>query len=245
MSAPSVLISTDKAVNPVGVMGQTKRLCELMVASQGARLNRRYSAVRFGNVLGSSGSLIPLLTKQLQNGEPITITHQEMTRYFMLISEAVSLVLKAATIAQPGDIAILNMGEPLKIVDIAKSLLTLMGKTEDEVPIVFTGLRPGEKLFEELYICGNELKTEDPDILVLPRGDRSQLSVDAALLTERIGYIIDMARGGNKEALVAMSGLVKSNANFGTTDPDPTDPAWDGVIPKPTPLPDPSRYLEH
>lgn len=169
-----LMISTDKAVNPGGIMGATKRFCELMVTEVGELEDRRYCSVRFGNVLGSSGSLIPLLKKQIAGNEPLTITHERMTRYFMLIPEAVSLVLKAATIARHGDITLLKMGEPVRIVDIARSLRAMMGKTDDECPIVFTGLRPGEKIHEELYTCGNEIETSDPDILVVPRGDNAK-----------------------------------------------------------------------
>ncbi len=165
-----LLISTDKAVNPIGVMGATKRVCEMMVADLGSKLGKRYCVVRFGNVVGSSGSLIPLLKKQINSGGPVTITHESMTRYFMLIREAVALVLKAASISRPGDISILRMGDPIRIVDIAKNLITLAGKTDEEIPIVYTGMRPGEKLHEELYLTGDELNTEHPDILVLPRG---------------------------------------------------------------------------
>ncbi|MEQ1878944.1 MAG: nucleoside-diphosphate sugar epimerase/dehydratase, partial [Bdellovibrionia bacterium] len=174
-----VLISTDKAVRPAGVMGATKRVCELMIAAAGTKTDGKYCAVRFGNVLGSSGSLIPLLQEQILSGQPITITHADMARYFMLIPEAVSLVLKAATLAGPGDISILKMGEPIKILELAKSLIALMGKTEDEVPIVFTGIRPGEKIVEELYLCGDEVNTSHPDILLAPKGDQSELNEEA------------------------------------------------------------------
>lgn len=166
-----VMVSTDKAVNPSSVMGSTKRVCELLVTEAAAISGRRYCSVRFGNVLGSSGSLIPLLKKQVYAGAPITITHPDMTRYFMLIPEAVRLVLKAGQISQPGDVNILRMGPPVKIVDIAKKVINLMGRTEKDSPIVFIGMRPGEKLFEELYLSGNESPTEHQDIMVLPNGD--------------------------------------------------------------------------
>lgn len=208
-----VMISTDKAVNPAGVMGATKRACELMVTAAAAETGKRYCSVRFGNVLGSSGSLIPLLKKQISDGGPVTVTHPDMMRFFMLINEAVSLVLKAATIAEPGDINVLRMGEPVKIVEIARSLIALMGKSENEIPIVFTGLRPGEKMFEELYIRGDELKTEHPDILTLPQGDMT-VPMDAgaiADLNERVGSMLEGCRSGSKEALIILSELVKSN----------------------------------
>jgi len=166
-----VQISSDKAVNPVGAMGATKRVCELLTSQVGFQTNQLYSSVRFGNVLGSSGSLIPLLKTQIESGGPVTLTDPNMTRYFMLIPEAVSLVLMSSTLSQPGDINVLKMGEPLKIVDLAKSLMALMGKSEGEVGIVFTGARPGEKMFEELSLTGDEIFTRHPDIMTLPRGD--------------------------------------------------------------------------
>lgn len=211
-----VLISSDKAVNPVGVMGATKRLCELMVAEVGRSVGRRYCAVRFGNVLGSSGSLIPLLTNQIQRREPVTITHPDMTRYFMLIPEAVSLVLKAATIAQRGDVTLLRMGDPVKIVDVARSLIALMGSTEEETPLVFTGLRPGEKLFEELYISGDEINTSDPDILIVPSG-RCGAETIGPELAQRVDRIIELAKESKPEAVHLMHSLVKESFGVAPT----------------------------
>ena len=151
-----------------------------------------YSSVRFGNVLGSSGSLIPLLKSQIEDGGPVTLTHPEMSRYFMLIPEAVSLVLMSASLAQPGDIGVLRMGEPLKIVDLAKSLMALMGRSEEEVPIVFTGIRPGEKMFEELYLTGDEIQTRHPEILTMPNGD------SAGVLGGGGGWL---TRGGSTDSI--------------------------------------------
>lgn len=205
-----VLVSTDKAVNPAGIMGATKRICEIMTSIAALKTEQVYCSVRFGNVLGSSGSLIPLLKKQIESGSPLTITHKEITRYFMLIDEAVSLVLKAASISKPGDINVLKMGEPVKIIDIAESLIRLMGKTPEQVEIKYTGLRPGEKMFEELYISGNELNTEHPDILVLPKGDAlpSQFSIDE--FNTCINEVISYAEESDQKAIVKLSSLINS-----------------------------------
>ena len=207
-----VLISSDKAVNPAGIMGATKRVCELLVAMTALETKKSYCSVRFGNVLGSSGSLIPLLKTQIIDGGPVTITHPEITRFFMLIPEAVSLVLKAATISNPGDISVLKMGDPVKILEIARSLIALMGKSEEEIPIIYTGLRPGEKMFEELYIRGDELKTEHPEILTLPHGD-SNLNFDSIKkLKERISQMCEHAFAGSKQAIFDLNDIVKSQS---------------------------------
>lgn len=152
-----VLISTDKAVNPSSVMGVTKRVCELIIAARPNRAMRCVS-VRFGNVLGSNGSVVPVLQKQLRSNQHLTITHPQITRYFMTTREAVSLVLQAFAIGAHGDTLVLDMGTPVRILDLARTLIGLSGKTEQEVPIKFTGLRDGEKLYEELFYPQEELQ---------------------------------------------------------------------------------------
>jgi UDP-N-acetyl-D-glucosamine 4,6-dehydratase len=159
-----VIISTDKAVRPTNIMGATKRVTELY-AQNIQSIQTEIVAVRFGNVLGSSGSVIPKFKMQIEQGGPITVTHPEITRYFMLISEACQLVLQTAAIAKGGELFILDMGEPIKIVELAKQMIKLYGK-EEEVEIVFTGLRPGEKLYEELLLDESEHKTKFSSIFI-------------------------------------------------------------------------------
>ena len=174
-----VLISTDKAVRPTNVMGTTKRICELYAQAVPSK-ETEIVAVRFGNVLGSSGSVIPKFKAQIAKGEPITVTHPEITRYFMLIPEACQLVLQAASIAKGRELFILDMGEPIKIVDLAKRMIELSGR--EDIEIIFTGLRPGEKLYEELLIDDGDLKTEYQSIMVSqnPPVDYDQLLAQLA-----------------------------------------------------------------
>ena len=202
-----VLVSTDKAVNPTNVMGATKRCCE-MIAQYFAQVSdfTDFVAVRFGNVLGSNGSVIPLFEKQLAQGGPLTVTHPDIIRYFMTIPEAVFLILQAATLAKGGEIFVLDMGEPVKILDLAENLIKLHGKEPyKDIDIQFTGLRPGEKLFEELLMSEEGIKeTQNKKIFI-----GTQIQIDEKNFPQMIENIRKIAYANNsEEAIEALRRIV-------------------------------------
>jgi FlaA1/EpsC-like NDP-sugar epimerase len=190
-----LLVSTDKAVNPKTVMGQSKALCEWIVEAYGARedIATRFVAVRFGNVLGSSGSVIPIFRRQIANGGPVTVTHPEMTRYFMTIPEAASLVIQAGGIGGRGDVFVLDMGDPVRILDLAKQMVRLSGKEPDrDIAVAIVGTRPGEKLHEELWGAGETaVSTSHPKIMRV-----SGPTVDAVWLQDELAELERLVREG-------------------------------------------------
>lgn len=194
-----VLISTDKAVAPTSMMGASKRVAELIVRDAAVQGNRRFLAVRFGNVLGSRGSVVPLFKRQIEQGGPITVTHPDVRRFFMTMPEAVYLVLKAGGLAHGGELCVLDMGDPVRIADLARDLVRLSGLAADEIPIVYTGLRPGEKLDETLWEADSQVDTlEGADVFrVRERGS----DIGSAALAQVVGELEAAARASDTLAI--------------------------------------------
>ena len=193
-----VLISTDKAVNPTNVMGATKRLCEMIIQAMDKNSKTEFVGVRFGNVLGSNGSVIPLFQRQIAAGGPVTLTHEKIIRYFMLIPEAAQLVLQAGAYAKGGEIFVLDMGKPVRIYDLAEKLIKLSGfEPNKDIEIKITGLRPGEKLYEELLMDEEGLqKTEHEKIFI---GKLSEFDIED--IRVKINELLKVAEQCNQERL--------------------------------------------
>ena len=186
-----VMVSTDKAVNPTNVMGATKRAAEKLVQTLSCHSKTRFVTVRFGNVLGSNGSVIPTFKEQIRNGGPLTVTHKEITRFFMTIPEASQLVLQAGSMGKGGEIYLLDMGEPVKILHLAEELIRLSGKVPyEDIDIVFTGLRPGEKLYEELLLEEEGIKPTTHEKICVAQS----VTEDDAMLNAQLEHLFEAAR---------------------------------------------------
>lgn len=225
-----VLISTDKAVNPTSVMGASKRIAEIAIQQLDQEFDTNYIAVRFGNVLGSAGSVVPIFREQIEKGEAITVTDREMTRYFMTIPEAAQLVLQAGALGEGGEIFILDMGKPVKILDLAEDMIRLSGLTPyEDIDIVFTGVRKGEKLFEELEISGeNLLKTRHPKIFI---GKIATYSKDEVVsMLKRFAAAVDLH---DTAEIRRLFNEVLPEASISTSEAHPAKPSQNNGIPYP------------
>ncbi len=201
-----VMISSDKAVNPTSAMGVTKRVAELLVRSFAWRTGRRFTTVRFGNVLGSRGSVVPIFERQIENGGPITVTHPEVRRYFMTIPEAVQLVLQAATMGEGGEVFVLDMGEQIRVADLARDIIRLHGLREGrDVRIVYTGLTPGEKMSEELFYEDEQVgATAHDKIRVCRNGTHETLGLNPHGLDDTVSRLFEAAGHGNEQQIVEL-----------------------------------------
>ena len=200
-----ILISTDKAVNPTNIMGASKRICEMIVCSYAASSETKFACVRFGNVLGSNGSVIPLFRQQIEAGGPVTVTHKDIIRYFMTIPEAVSLVLQAGAYAKDGEIFVLDMGKPVRIDDLARNMITLSGlKPDVDIAIEYTGLRPGEKLYEELLLSAEGLEKTPNNLIFIGRLE----SIDREVLEEHLSRLWEASQRNSDEIRDVVKALV-------------------------------------
>jgi FlaA1/EpsC-like NDP-sugar epimerase len=239
-----VMISTDKAVNPTSVMGASKRLAEMVVQSLAGLTTTRLVTVRFGNVLGSTGSVVPIFKEQIRKGGPVTVTHPDMTRFFMTIPEAAQLVLQAGAFGTSGDIFVLDMGEPVKVVDLARDLIRLSGLEEGrDIDVAFTGLRPGEKLFEELYNDA-ETRLPTPHPKIFRARHRATSSHELWKALNRLAVIVD---GPQQDVIAAIQAAIPEyHPNRSATGPVPIPPVCSNepeTVDHPSAAPAPEREI--